>query len=53
MTEQFDSKQGEVKQPPRRIGFMAGELSIPDDFDTMNGAEIEQLFYGEGKHSQE
>ena len=28
----------------RRIGFMAGQGSIPDDFDTMGQEEIERLF---------
>jgi len=28
----------------RRLGFMAGEIEIPDDFDRMGSAEIEQLF---------
>lgn len=31
----------------KRIGFMAGEIEVPDDFDTMGGAEIERLFGGE------
>lgn len=29
-----------------RLGFMAGEFSVPDDFDQMGGAEIEDLFAG-------
>jgi prevent-host-death family protein len=29
---------------PRRVGFMVGEISVPDDFDTMGEAEIESLF---------
>ena len=28
----------------RRLGFMAGEIEVPDDFDTMGQAEIEQMF---------
>jgi prevent-host-death family protein len=31
----------------RRLGFMAGEIAVPDDFDRMGGAEIEELFYGD------
>lgn len=31
---------------PRRVGFLAGQFSIPDDFDQMGGDEIEQLFGG-------
>jgi prevent-host-death family protein len=29
---------------PRRLGFMRGEFTVPDDFDTMDRAEIEKLF---------
>jgi prevent-host-death family protein len=28
----------------RRLGFMAGQISVPDDFDTMGAAEIEEIF---------
>jgi len=31
----------------RRLGFMAGEIHVPDDFDRMGSAEIEELFRGE------
>jgi prevent-host-death family protein len=31
----------------RRIGFMAGQIAVPDDFDRMGSAEIERLFGGE------
>ena len=37
----------EAPAAPRRLGFMRGEFSVPDDFDTMDQAEIEKLFYGE------
>jgi prevent-host-death family protein len=30
----------------KRLGFMAGEIAVPDDFDTMGNKEIEQLFDG-------
>lgn len=30
-----------------RIGFMAGEFTVPDDFDTMFAAEIVEMFEGE------
>jgi prevent-host-death family protein len=30
----------------RRLGFMAGQIAVPDDFDTMGASEIEQLFEG-------
>jgi len=28
----------------RRLGFMAGQIAVPDDFDIMGNAEIERLF---------
>ncbi|HEY9871416.1 MAG TPA: type II toxin-antitoxin system prevent-host-death family antitoxin [Candidatus Obscuribacterales bacterium] len=28
----------------RRLGFMAGQMSVPDDFNRMGSEEIEQLF---------
>ena len=28
----------------KRLGFMSGQIAVPDDFDRMGGAEIEQLF---------
>lgn len=30
----------------RRLGFMAGEISVPDDFDRMGGADVAELFDG-------
>jgi prevent-host-death family protein len=30
----------------RRLGFMAGELLVPDDFDRMGAVEIAKLFGG-------
>jgi len=37
-----------IDQPPasaaRRVGFMNGLISVPDDFDRMGSDEIEQLF---------
>jgi prevent-host-death family protein len=32
---------------PRRLGFMEGEFTVPDDFDTMDQEEIEKMFYGD------
>jgi prevent-host-death family protein len=29
-----------------RIGFMTGEFTVPDDFDTLFADEIEEMFYG-------
>ena len=31
---------GQVK----RLGFLAGQITVPDDFDRMGNTEIEQLF---------
>jgi prevent-host-death family protein len=28
----------------KRLGFMAGQIAVPDDFDHMGGEAIEQLF---------
>ena len=38
-----------VEETPRkrRIGFLEGQFSVPDDFDTMFAKEIEEMFYGE------
>jgi prevent-host-death family protein len=30
----------------RRLGFMAGQISVPDDFDRMGKNEIEEMFGG-------
>jgi prevent-host-death family protein len=30
----------------RRLGFLAGQISVPDDFDQMGREEIEGLFGG-------
>jgi PHD/YefM family antitoxin component YafN of YafNO toxin-antitoxin module len=36
-----------VPKPSRQLGFMAGEIAVPDDFDRMGAAEIEKLFGAE------
>ena len=28
----------------RRLGFLAGQISVPDDFDRMGAAQIQALF---------
>lgn len=33
-----------VEEPPRRLGFLAGQMEVPDDFDRMGEAHIAQLF---------
>ena len=40
----LDTPTGKQK---RRLGFLSGAVSIPDDFDTMGGAEIERAFSDE------
>ncbi len=32
---------------PKRFDFMAGQFTVPDDFDTMFQDEIEKMFYGD------
>jgi prevent-host-death family protein len=31
----------------RRLGFLEGQMKIPDDFNTMFQSEIERMFYGD------
>lgn len=31
----------------KRFGFMAGQIKVPDDFNTMGSGEIQNLFEGE------
>jgi antitoxin (DNA-binding transcriptional repressor) of toxin-antitoxin stability system len=33
--------------PQRRLGFLKGQIKVPDDFDTMMADEIEKMFSGE------
>jgi len=35
------------QEATRRTGFMAGQISVPDDFDTMECRRLEVLFEGE------
>lgn len=30
----------------RRLGFMAGQIVVPDDFDRLGSVEIEEMFGG-------
>ena len=34
----------DAPRAPRRIGFLVGEIAVPDDFDRMGEAEIAALF---------
>lgn len=48
LLREYETEIGEsidIKKVERsRFGFMAGEISIPDDFDTMGREDIEELF---------
>ena len=35
-----------VGEQIRRLGFMAGQITVPGDFDRMGGEEIAELFTG-------
>jgi prevent-host-death family protein len=32
---------------PRRVGFMAGQFEVPDDFDTLFADDVRRLFEGD------
>ena len=32
-----------------RLGFMSGQIKVPDDFDQLGAAEIERLFNGSSR----
>jgi len=34
-------------RPPRRLGFLKGQISVPDDFDTMEQEQIIRRFEGD------
>ncbi|MDE2005250.1 MAG: type II toxin-antitoxin system Phd/YefM family antitoxin [Rhodospirillales bacterium] len=34
----------EAPARPRRLGFLKGQIAVPEDFDTMGGTEIAHLF---------
>jgi hypothetical protein len=36
-----------AKGKPFIIGFLEGQMKIPDDFNTMFQSEIERMFYGD------
>jgi prevent-host-death family protein len=41
------SIETESLRAPRRFGFLAGQISVPADFDTMMQEEIIAMFEGE------
>lgn len=42
---------GEEGPTAKRLGFMEGEIAVPDDFDTMGSDEMAELF--EDRHAEE
>ena len=36
----------DAPKEPKRLGFLAGEIAVPGDFDRMGGAGIAALFIG-------
>ncbi|MBW1732069.1 MAG: type II toxin-antitoxin system Phd/YefM family antitoxin [Deltaproteobacteria bacterium] len=36
----------EEQENDTKLGFMAGEISVPEDFDTMGAFEMKSLFEG-------
>ncbi|MEX3985381.1 type II toxin-antitoxin system Phd/YefM family antitoxin [Paraburkholderia sp. EG287A] len=38
--------EAERENPVRRIGFMKGQIKVPDDFDRMGGDAIADTFEG-------
>jgi prevent-host-death family protein len=39
----------ELEKPPRRIGFLKGQIKVPSDFDRMGIDEISDMFEGKSK----
>lgn len=39
--------EADTETPKKRLGFMIGQISVPDDFDRMGDNEIDRLFEGE------
>jgi prevent-host-death family protein len=48
MVKVLPLSEGELKSA-EKLGFMSGEISVPDDFDSLAATELVQLF--EGKSS--
>ncbi|MDR0649816.1 MAG: type II toxin-antitoxin system prevent-host-death family antitoxin [Synergistaceae bacterium] len=36
----------DAQKPRKRIGFLKGKITVPDDFDRMGGREIASSFQG-------
>ncbi|MEM5439887.1 type II toxin-antitoxin system Phd/YefM family antitoxin [Paraburkholderia diazotrophica] len=37
------------EKPVRRIGFLKGQISVPDDFDTMGAESVADMFEGKDR----
>jgi prevent-host-death family protein len=35
-----------VPVPVRRLGFLVGQITVPEDFDVMGSSDIERVFEG-------
>lgn len=40
------SLESPIGKQIKRVGFLAGQISVPDDFDRMGEKEIERMFSG-------
>jgi prevent-host-death family protein len=45
----LEEAASEEPKKKRKIGFLEGQFSVPDDFDTLFAKEIEEMFYGDDK----
>lgn len=45
MVKVIPYSEGEEEEN-KRLGFMAGEISVPDDFDTLGEERIKEIFGG-------
>ena len=46
LRREFGFELSAQTSPPRRLGFMAGQIEVPDDFDRLGGSEIGKMFEG-------
>ncbi len=46
LRREFGFELSDKTAASRRLGFMAGEIEVPDDFDSMGGPEIKKMFGG-------
>lgn len=45
----LEEAPAEENKKKRKIGFLEGQFSVPDDLDTLYAKEIEEMFYGDHK----